>query len=221
MLSGVMYGCDSKGKDTDKSQSGNSVSIAENSNEIPEEAKAKLQAALDAEPITIPADEWTVDTVCSAIYINGKQLSLPCTINDLGEGFEIMEDEEHELTYREDNRSAMGYLSYYGNEVGTFAILNCDSIEKIYDLSLAALNFECDNEVICPVAVNGVSIGSDAEFMKERLFFMEKSEYYGNEEDKSYYYGYNYNDFSVMCGVDKGEAYRLVLGFERNKKENN
>lgn len=79
---------------------------------IPEDVQQTLQAALDAEPITIPAEEWTVDTICQATYINGKNLSIPCTLRDFGEGFEVCETEDFPYTVLERLNGATCSISY-------------------------------------------------------------------------------------------------------------
>ena len=91
----VLSGC-GKHPDTETELSVTESQMTEKQNvsEIPDEVKQRLQAALDTEPITIPAEEWTVDTICQATYINGKNLTIPCTLHDFGDGFEICETED-------------------------------------------------------------------------------------------------------------------------------
>ncbi len=40
------------------------------------------------ETIPIPEEGWTLELINEVIYVNGRNISIPFTISDLGEGFE-------------------------------------------------------------------------------------------------------------------------------------
>lgn len=155
--------------------------------DVPAEMRQKLQAARDAEPITIPAEEWTVDTLCQAIYINGEQLTLPCTPNDLlAEGFEIREDKEHRISYNEEIKRGTGFLTYYGTRIGGFAVEHCESEEEVLDAPLRYLSLSFYNnepEERSPISVNGVALGSEMQSTRDRLYFMDV---YSEVEEEGY-----------------------------------
>ena len=68
---------------------------ADNSRDVPLSIES-ANSALNTEPITLPKEEWTLDTICQATYINGKNLQVPCTIHDLGNEFNIKEINEND-----------------------------------------------------------------------------------------------------------------------------
>lgn len=154
--------------------------------EIPDDVKQKLQEVLDAEPINIPAEEWTIETLCQAIYINGKNLKIPCTLRDLGEGFAVLEDDSHSIVFSESSRQAGGHLTYYGTYIGSFSVKDCDSKEKISDSPIIMLDLVFDefkeNE-IAPFSCNGFGFGETKEMMFERLYFMDV---YQESQEKNY-----------------------------------
>ena len=67
----------------------------DNSRDVPLSIES-ANSALNTEPITLPKEEWTLDTICQATYINGKNLQVPCTIHDLGNEFNIKEINEND-----------------------------------------------------------------------------------------------------------------------------
>lgn len=185
-----------------------------NNSSIPDEAKARLRKAYETEPATIAAEECNMDMFCSTVFINGKKLSWPLTLSDLGDGFEIFEDKDHVLNYKEESKHVSGYLSYYGNEVGYFSVFNCDSVDKITDLPLSSLIFTntITDEKIFPVSINGVFIGANSEFMKERLYYMKSTGSPGDADKKTYWYHYSndYFDAKCYCEEDKVNTIQFI-----------
>lgn len=212
MLLSMTGGCGNDSNTGNESTDNNQsvTQMSDESSKIPADVQKKLDEALNAEPISILAEEWTVDTICDATYINGKKLSLPFTIKDLGAGFEVMEDTGLEPFYNENKEFVIGYISYYGNKVGSFSIFNCNDIEKMRDFPLTSLEFtyEDGNEATFPVSLNGVSIGADADFMKERLYFMERSDDFGND-DETFCYQFINDDFESKCFCMNNKVYDI------------
>ena len=131
------------------------------------------------EPIPVPEGGWTDETIKDVIYINGKNLQLPCTIDDLGDGFEIVPDKEADKEL-EEKGSATYKLNYYGYNVGQLYKNESDKILSIY--------FEaCESETSCnvradypdiPFSINGLTIGTTSSEIKEIMgeeFFDKKS----------------------------------------------
>lgn len=201
VLSGVMCSCDVKDKVTDLSQSENFASTADNSNTIPDDAMARLKEAHDTEPIKLPTEEWDFKTICSSIYINGKQFSYPCTINELGEGFEIIDTEEYKLKYDEDKKTGSCYLAYYGKIVMNVRVYDCQNIADISNSPIDGMAFmqDLNKDYVFPVSFNGVTIGDDAERIFDRLSFLET--YSDVWEDGTEFYSFNYEneDIKIYC----------------------
>lgn len=213
MLTCSLTGCGAEDDSSVDSTVEQSQSIEYETTEIPIEIKNKLQAARDSEPIMIPADEWTIDTVCSVTYINGEKMSIPCTLRDLGDGFEIMEDEDHEFYFKEESRSANGYLSYYGKEVAGFSVKDCQSVDDVYDSPLNSLLFINRNgsDNVFPISVNGVTIGDASDLMIDRLFFMNKSESLWDEEKHTYSMHYDVDNLHIDCICKENSVFQISI----------
>lgn len=201
MISGVMCSCAGKNKSSDLSQNENSASTIDNSSTIPDDVKERLKEVHDAEPIKLPAEEWDIETICSSIYINGKQFSFSCTINDLGEGFEIIDTKEYKLKYDKEKKSGSVYLTYYGKIVANVRVDDCKDIADIADSPIGALVFiqDMNKNGIFPVSFNGVTIGDNAERMIERLQFMKVNSKEFEDGSKFYSVSYNEDGLRVHC----------------------
>lgn len=193
-----------------ESEQPESVSVED----VPDEVKQKLQAALDVEPITIPAEEWTIDTICQATYINGKNLSVPCTLRDLGEGFEILEDNTNKVTFNESNHRAGGLLTYYGTYIGGFTVDDCNSEDEIFDAPLSYLRISFDkinDNVVSPVSCNGFGSGKTINMMKDRLYFMDVNT--ENEEEGYLFLEKTIGNFSISCIYAHGKTTDFSIHF--------
>ncbi len=173
--------------------------------EIPIEIKNKLQAALDAEPIMKSADEWTVDDAIASVRINGNSIKNPCSLHDLGDGFEITEHSEVKS-----NNKVSGKFSYYGCQTGSFVVKNCDSEEEIYDAPLTYIAFTDSSAEWSPISVNGVTMGSTSEEAAQGLYFLEFEK--AVEEDGAFLYSRDYGTFSIICS-GRENVERLNLNF--------
>lgn len=216
MSSYACCGCNPAGNESKNQQTSSSQTSDAATAGIPEDVRAKLQAALDAPPIKLRADEWTEETVKDAIYISGEKLKEPLTLRDFGEGLEVRNDDT--LTFHKG--LAIGFFRYHGMDIATFAVKNCDSFEEIYDCPLTALNFydlDGDNlmETNYPIAINGVSIGSSVDKANERLQFMELDTELAN--DKKGYYGYLYegDTMNLVVSVINNKVNNINLDFEK------
>ena len=213
VLSGTVCGCESK---SDLSQSGSST-ISED--DIPAEAKERLNKVHDTEPIKIPTEEWDFKTICSSIYINGKQFSYPCTINELGEGFEILDTEEYKLKYDKDKKTVSCYLSYYGKTVVRVRLYDCQNIADISDSPIGGMAFmqKLNKDYVFPISFNGVTIGDNIERVLDRLSFLES---YSNVwEDGTEFYSFNYEneDIKIYCLCINDCVTDISFNFNQNK----
>jgi hypothetical protein len=176
-----------------RNETGNAVSDSQSDDDtsgtgIPDEAKQKLQAALDVEPITIPPEEWTVDTICQVTYFLGKNISIPCTLSDFGDGLELIENDTNcPISFDQDTHIASGFLTYYGTFIGGFVVKECNSIVDIFHAPIQMLNItfnETDSELVSPISCNGVGLGDSEKTIEHELAFMNITT---QDETKGFY----------------------------------
>ena len=117
------------------------------------------------DPVPVPEGGWTDETIKDVIYINGKNLELPCTIDDLGDGFEIEPNEEADKEMKADG-SAVYHLNYCGNFVGFAGMRESD---KIYLLDFDAFDSPIEDYPDIPFSINGVTIGTPFSEVRERM----------------------------------------------------
>ncbi|MDE5769777.1 MAG: hypothetical protein K2H82_10375 [Oscillospiraceae bacterium] len=194
-------GCGRQDSMTSEVSSVESQDIADNSvSEIPDDVRQKLQAALDIDPITIPAEEWTAETLCQAIYINGEPLSIPCTLHSLGEGFAIQETEEHPISINESTHRAGTLITYYGNDIGGVVVADCENKEDFFDAPIYNLFFSFENSLdtdAIPFSLNGLGFCANHEAQVEHLAFMDL---YDTDEATSYYrYTKKIDGIEIKC----------------------
>lgn len=108
------------------------------------------------DPVPVPEGGWTDETIKDVIYINGKNLELPCTIDDLGDGFEIEPNEEADKEI-EKGRAGIYHLNYCGNCIG---LVGMRESNKIYLLHLDTFDSPIENYPDIPFSINGVTIGT-------------------------------------------------------------
>lgn len=156
---------------------------------FPGDIAERLKAGKEMKPITIPAEEWTADTLCQAVFIDGKHISFPCTLHELSEGFEVKQDEEYSVTINESNHRATASISYFGTYIGSAVVDECESEEDFLDSPIKMISFsfnEFDDPSTIPVACNGFSAEDSADKLKERLYFMDVAK----EDEATGYYRY-------------------------------
>lgn len=170
----------------------NSCSNTFQSSEISEQNKETAQSVPDLpeiEPVSIPEGGWTEESLKSVIYINGNQIPFPCTINDLGEGFEW--DVDDFSVFHEDKPSGVSIM-YNGEQ---FAIANVDAKNES----------ELDNSRITAIAytyegisllnINGIIKGSSYDDVKKRLGGIDVE--YEQGEKTTFLIQHIINDFSI------------------------
>lgn len=194
-------GCNPAGNESKNQQTSSTQTSDAATAGIPEDVRAKLQAALDAPPIELPTDEWTEETVKDAIYISGEKLKEPLTLRDFGEGLEVRNDET--LTIMENANLINAALTYYGVNIASCAVKDCTSLDDIYDCPLLYISFYNSKEDLVelselthPIAINGVSMGSNLYKAEERLIFMTKDEIV-NKESNNIHYAFTYESSST------------------------
>lgn len=212
-------GCERQDSTTSDVSVVESQDIADNSvSEIPDDVRQKLQAALDVDPITIPAEEWTAETLCQAIYINGEPLSVPCTLHDLGVGFAIQETEEHPLSINDSTHRASASITYYGNYIGGVVVTDCENKEDFYDAPICKLVFSFEDNLEMddiPISLNGLGIHATYKAQAEHLAFMDL---YDTDEATSYYrYTKKIDDIEIKCTYMDDMLKIVTIGFQNEK----
>lgn len=211
----ILSGCDKS--DAPSSEVERLQSLASINPDVPNEAVQRLQTALEAEPITIKKEDWTLDTICQATYINGKNLTIPCTLRDLGEGFEILEDEKHRFVFNEERHTITTYMTYYGSPVVLVQVKDCESVDDFWDAPVKSLMFTINeindnHDVIFPVSVNGVTLCSGIETKKERMYFMDVE--WEHKPSGSYSMGKFSKEFGIGCSYVENEVRSLNFFIE-------
>ncbi|MDE5793077.1 MAG: hypothetical protein K2H66_06085 [Oscillospiraceae bacterium] len=217
MLLSMTEGCDNDSNTGNESADNNQsvTQVSDESSKIPPDVRKKLDEALNAEPIKIPAEEWTVDTICNATYINGEKISVPLTLHGLGEGFEILEDDSHSIILNSNNQRAAAYLTYYGTYIGNFTVKDCNSEEDIFDAPIIMLSLafsEFDHQKIVPFSCNGFSVGDSEDKMKERLYFM--GVYKESQENGYCVLEKDIEDLHLICNFFEGNLDSFTFLFQ-------
>ena len=165
----------------------------------------------------ISAEEWTTEKLCEAVLINGKNISPICTLHDFGDEFEIDTNDELGLVYREDNQSANARILFNGKRVGGFSVMQCNGEDKVFDSPLNSIIFdiESDEKIEYPVSVNGVTIGSSSETMLKNLYFMEKSDYSWDDEEKTYTLDFKTEEFTIKVICRDDCVNHILIRFEK------
>lgn len=213
MSSYACCGCNPAGNESKNQQTSSARTSDAATAGIPEDVRAKLQAALDAPPIELPADEWTEETVKDAIYISGEKLKEPLTLRDFGEGLEVRNDET--LQFLEGK--VVAYIKYHGLDIATCIVNDCTNFEEIYDCTLSYLDFNYTDEenlieTNYPISVNGVSMGTSYQVAEEKLYFMRKE---GDISEDGYgHYVFDGEKMRISCFIAKGVIKGITLDFE-------
>ena len=143
-LSILMVGCQNDKNSSDKaSTSSQSVSESIDINTYHETAP-------------VPEEGWTAETLNKTIYINGKNVPFPFTIQDLGEGFEWSPEE---FVLYETNNIAGNLILYNGQEFAT-AFVDATNKDKLAESKIKSLLNTAKGMNL--LYINGVTIGSTA-----------------------------------------------------------
>ncbi len=146
-----------------------------------------------------------------------KNLTVPCTLNDLGEGVAVLEDDTHSVIFSESSGRAGGHLTYYGTYIGSFAVKDCDSKEKIADSPIIMLDLvfeKFENGETAPFSCNGFGFGGTKEEMMERLYFMDV--YQESEEENYCVLETDIDALHLICNYSQDKLKNFSIQFEVN-----
>jgi hypothetical protein len=153
---------------------------------------------IEYKTIEPPEDGWTLELLSEVTYINGKNVSIPFSVSDLGEDF------SYEPTYENIERQrSIGDLFYKGEELALLDFnLPVDSGYsddlKINTFGYPPMEYELNIDKSDFVIINGISYGSE---MKD--VFRAFGDNYDIIDDTDIYY-YKFNDSSgrICFGAD-------------------
>lgn len=176
-LSILMVGCQNDKNSSDKAST-SSQSVSES-----------IDINTYHETIPVPEEGWTAETLNKTIYINGKNVSFPFTIQDLGEGFEWDYDDFSVFKTGEPSVVLMKY-----NEID-FALVSvyASNEEELNDGKIMGLS-SMENTTN-PCYINGVTVGStDKQIINE---LGEPSEYNPEKYEMISFMKYQFNNFYI------------------------
>lgn len=107
-----------------------------------------------------PAEGWTEQHFFDIAYICGKKVSLPVTLDSLGNDFEF---DKKSIEVNENKQYAKADVLYKDNFLGKVRIENVDSMDDINrDTPLTTLMIDsilCEVKSCTPVVINGLTFG--------------------------------------------------------------
>lgn len=155
-LIALMMMCASACANSEKTDKPEKAEKAESTASSTAETQNTASTVSMPDPVPVPEGGWTDETIKDVIYINGKNLELPCTIDDFGDGFEIVPSKKADEEL-EEYGEALYELNYYGYLVGDVYIHGSN---KIYDLFFDTFERPIEDYPEIPFSINGVTIGT-------------------------------------------------------------
>lgn len=166
--------------------------------------------AAEFEPISIPRSGWTEDSLRSVIYVNGVNAVPPCKFADLGEGYELVTDDEEyfDLTAKE----AYAVLRYHGMDSIACVIKPCRDVSDVYDGNITMIEDELEFVEEPSISVNGFTLGMSMEEMEKLLGFETEKINTADGSDK-YRASFTGHDLLIYIDLNEEGAYRIILYF--------
>lgn len=130
--------------------------------------KAAEESIVEFEPVPRPEGVWTFEEIAKTVYINGKQISYPFTIESLGEGY------SYKKKTTEIDDGGMGVTTLYYNKTPVCTLgysaagdprhLEREVVDQIFINETDEWDNKCDHEMI---KTNGVGLFDDVSAAKE------------------------------------------------------
>jgi hypothetical protein len=185
-----------------------SNSTVETLSETSIQTESQTEPAIEYKTIDPPEDGWTLELLNEVSYINGKDIDLPFSVNDLGEDFSL-----EEVEYNKNTGYANGWLYYKGKSV--FAI-STDSYGNEFDendkiTNIITLFYRNESEIDLDnfFNINGVHIGDISDDFVKKI---GKTDSY--EDFKITYNGF---DFRIDVFLDKESRITSIQFIEMGK----
>ena len=172
----------------------NTAAPAEVTEQIIAETTVESTEIVEMKTVEPPEDGWTVEQLNEVMYLNGKPFKLPCTVEELGDGFTVSNLAAHNTYPFIGNGNAFDYsggtLLYNGCEVGYINLLGSDLDNSvIFQVEFFGSALQ-ENPV--GFSINGVDLFSERTDIENKLGNgFEVSEVNGN-------YSYIINDTSAI-----------------------
>jgi hypothetical protein len=192
---------------------GESPSAAGELTALPERVPLSEMAVIEP-----PESGWTLETINSVLYLDGRKISLPLRFGDLGADFTIPQIEADGKTerfggtvwYKE--KPAFSITGQYTDAEKTLENSLIDTIIVISELNYTDLSDET------LLVINGIGIGSPADDIKKNLGTVSFIEEFSTENE--YIYAVGESENALLFGVDPEtrtvDEIWLVLSFEVN-----
>ena len=162
------------------------------------------------DPVPVPEGGWTDETLKDVIYINGKNLDLPCTVDDLGDGFEIEPDKESDEKLKEKG-SATYLLDYCGYCVGIVGMKEPDKIYLIdFNIFDKSIEYLMKDYPPIPFSINGFTLGTPYSEVQEIM-----GEEFSDKGDRGYI-SFQPEDYWITVSDDDGRVSKIKI-LLRNK----
>jgi len=149
---------------------------------------------------TYEITDWSIDDVAKNITLNGKKISLPCTIKDLGDGYSYAEKKETDLLYGKIPVCTTRLL-YNGKECASvgFSYKENEPYENGVIYFLGGLFGKNKN-----LTIDEITIGKSKEEIEKK---------YGKENFKS---EINYDHTSIYIFNDKNNRKEILVNYDEN-----
>ncbi len=148
------------------------------------------------ETIDPPADGWTDADIEKVLYINGKQISFPFTLDELGEGFTW--DLENANYYQNTDKKSYVPILYSGKRFALAFMYAKDSDEL-------------DNAEIVGVSYNSYPSNEDGSDMPNLIFFNGITLKSNFEEAQKAFGENSFSEYSnLFCITDKSYTIRCI-----------
>ncbi len=143
--------------------------------EMQESTVKTLRENLDAPKKEIPEEGWTQKSLMKVIKLGKKEMKFPCTMADLDSLFEYSTDGRF---YVSDDGDVYGDLLYDSCDVGNLKLLDAPDKANYKKGKVKMIMFKAEEygddknwAQVYPISINGVTIGSSAAEIEERLGF--------------------------------------------------
>jgi hypothetical protein len=164
---------------------------------------------IEYKTIEPPEDGWTLELLNEVTYINGKDIDLPFSIDDLGEGYafkEYFRSEDAQYGYISGDlifeKQAIGYIDY------SYPIPN-DKIDssKITTFAFSERYLDFEEIRYNQFSINGIQLGSS---MGDMIAKLGKCDRISSDEVNFLYYLSDINGYFHLC-FDRND--NSVTGF--------
>lgn len=111
-------------------------------------------------------DEAVFDKICQDVIIADKPVTLPCTLNDLGDGFKA------EFRDSSAEQKIVSYdLSYEGQDLGVIYYYSDKELEdaQLGDAEIASIYFSHDPKRTVEVSIGGISPGAPVSQLEKQF----------------------------------------------------